>query len=924
MLLASFRPSAPRPRRLAHHTFRQGLAVATAGLAFVGSATATDLIVNGSFEADGDFASAGTPTGWTGFLKTYANGTDLYSEGPSIPATENPGGHYTWQHRAVNGVDGAAGVPQVTQRVDLTGGVNAADLDAGQGQYTFSGWLASYGQPNQNPEQPLLTVQFFRADSTQIGSTVSLDRTLTNYWAGNAGVSGIIPPSDPGAVTPNRDNHHWAKYSRTGLIPAGARSAVVGIGRSANANLAGSPDTYVDLVKFDVVKCFSPITNGLVAHLKFDGDYSDQAGYGVVGEPVSTGSLDTTLPDFAPGRMGQAVHILNTRDLTTNRVVALGPGYPDVLKFGSDATGDTSDFSVSFWVNYTHSEDDQAYLSNKNWDSGGNQGLVLASQASGGFKWNYKDSISPRRDSPNVHLVRDGQWHNLVMTFKRTGVVSSYLDGTLLDTTSMAPDPGNAVGSLDTDTLGLRWFIGTDGRGAYTDGNNAEIDMLFDDLGIWRRVLSAAEAREIFSKGVSGLTLEQCAPETTTILAQPQSRTVFVGFKASFSVLAAGGDPLTYQWVHNNQPINGETDATYRLSNVQPAAAGTYAVIITGAGGSIRSVDATLTVNPVPPCDLTPGLVVHMAFDGDYTDQAGYGVVGEPLGTGTIDTSLPTFAAGKLGQAVHVVNSRDLATNTVVRLGPGYPDVLKFGSDATSDATDFSISFWVNFTHNADDQAFISNKNWDSGNNFGLVIASQGNGGFKWNLRDNGGSGRRDSPNVTFIRDGTWHSMIMVFARRGNVISYLDGEVVDVTSMAPSGSPLGSLDTADQALNWFIGTDGRGAYTDGNAAEIDMLFDDLGIWRRQLTATEVACIYSGGQAGTALPKLGPKLQLKDLGLGDWQVFWAPSITGYILQSSPTLGPGAVWSEEFTLDNSLTVGTYDPTALIKFFRLKQSP
>src|SRR5213075_164323 len=157
MLRASFRQCAPRRRRLAHHTFRQGLAVATAGLAFVGSATATDLIVNGSFEANGDIGlppnPAATPTGWTGFLRTYANGTDLFSEGPSIPASENPGGHYTWQHRAVSGINGAAGVPQVTQRVDLTGGVSAADLDAGQGQYTFSGWLASYGQPHQNLEQ---------------------------------------------------------------------------------------------------------------------------------------------------------------------------------------------------------------------------------------------------------------------------------------------------------------------------------------------------------------------------------------------------------------------------------------------------------------------------------------------------------------------------------------------------------------------------------------------------------------------------------------------------------------------------------------------------------------------------------------------------------------------------------------------------
>ena len=113
---------------------RMGLSILTSGLAFVGSANATDLIVNGSFEDP-------PSVGWTGVFRTY-NFSAAYFTGPPIPAAENPGSLYSWQHRAVDGVNGPAGVPQVTQMVDLAAAVSAAEIDAGMGQYAFSAWLA--------------------------------------------------------------------------------------------------------------------------------------------------------------------------------------------------------------------------------------------------------------------------------------------------------------------------------------------------------------------------------------------------------------------------------------------------------------------------------------------------------------------------------------------------------------------------------------------------------------------------------------------------------------------------------------------------------------------------------------------------------------------------------------------------------------
>lgn len=213
---------------------RRGLAILAGGLAFVGSASATDLIVNGSFES-------GVGVGWIGHFRTY-NYTDLYFTGPPVPESEGPGLSYSWQHGVTDG-DWTAPAYQI---VDLTGGASAADIDANRGQFTFSAWLASYGQPGSNPEQPYLTLQFFDATgASQVGSTLALDRVTSAYFVQFA--DGVTTFDDLSHL------HSWAKYVRAGIIPPGARTAKVGIQHSPNAGLSGTPDTYTDLVKLDVV-----------------------------------------------------------------------------------------------------------------------------------------------------------------------------------------------------------------------------------------------------------------------------------------------------------------------------------------------------------------------------------------------------------------------------------------------------------------------------------------------------------------------------------------------------------------------------------------------------------------------------------------------------------------------------------------------
>lgn len=90
------------------------------------------------------------------------------------------------------------------------------------------------------------------------------------------------------------------------------------------------------------------------------------------------------------------------------------------------------------------------------------------------------------------------------------------------------------------------------------------------------------------------------SPVGPSINTQPASQTVTVGQTATFSVVATGTAPLTYQWQKNNANISGVTSASYTTPATVPGDNGaTFRVVVTNSVTSVTSNSATLTVNPV-------------------------------------------------------------------------------------------------------------------------------------------------------------------------------------------------------------------------------------------------------------------------------------------------------------------------------------
>lgn len=88
------------------------------------------------------------------------------------------------------------------------------------------------------------------------------------------------------------------------------------------------------------------------------------------------------------------------------------------------------------------------------------------------------------------------------------------------------------------------------------------------------------------------------APVPPTITTQPANQTVTAGQMATFTVVAAGTTPLSYQWQKNGLNIAGATLASYTTAATTVSDSGsTFDVVVSNTAGTVTSTAATLTVN---------------------------------------------------------------------------------------------------------------------------------------------------------------------------------------------------------------------------------------------------------------------------------------------------------------------------------------
>jgi hypothetical protein len=191
-----------------------------------------------------------------------------------------------------------------------------------------------------------------------------------------------------------------------------------------------------------------------------------------------------------------------------------------------------------------------------------------------------------------------------------------------------------------------------------------------------------------------------------SITTQPTSATVIAGQTATFSVVAAGTAPLTYQWKMNGTAISGATSTSYTSPATTTGNSGEqFTVTVTNGSGNITSNAATLTVNAatftlnpnlttlnfssvnigsnsVLPVIFTNGGNSNVTISGVSVSGAGYTTAGVSSGqiltpgqTATLNVKFAPSGTGLIPGSVTVTSNATNSPATITLSGTGVQPV---------------------------------------------------------------------------------------------------------------------------------------------------------------------------------------------------------------------------------------------------------
>jgi len=388
------------------------------------------------------------------------------------------------------------------------------------------------------------------------------------------------------------------------------------------------------------------------------------------------------------------------------------------------------------------------------------------------------------------------QWQHFAVVYQG-GMVSFYKNGFRLGAPVAAPlGVANTnflvLGHPEVDGVAASYFAGS-----------------MDEIGIWARPLSESEILGLAGRDASG---------PPVIATQPQPVTRYVGGTVSFQVEATGKRPLTYAWSHDGSLIPNSNTNQLVLTNLTVGDAGNYTV----------SVQNDLnTANSTPPALLTVLQITNVA-----TGLVGYWTFEETNGTVFAD------ASGRGHNAT-------LQNGTIV---PGTLGVVggAFNFDGVGNFAIVPHAAELNLA----DQASVSV--WVNPRSLGLV----------------GGLGR-------IVRKDINVDLTLVTA---NSTFQVYGGLNKSTYIAPANSAAINqwqhiaVVTKDGMLEFFrngrsLGPPFPGFFGPANLNDLiianfgpdlsinrlfDGYMDELGLWNRALSASEVDGIYQNGTVGRGL------------------------------------------------------------------------
>ncbi|MBR4250146.1 MAG: hypothetical protein IKQ24_08340, partial [Verrucomicrobia bacterium] len=450
-------------------------------------------------------------------------------------------------------------------------------------------------------------------------------------------------------------------------------------------------------------------------------------------------------------------------------------------------------------------------------------------------------------------VLADGEWNFVVMAVSPTEA-TFYLgdqNGTLKSAQNVVTHDNARL----TDKFAIGGYI--DSAGSLT---TRRFKGVIDEPVVFAHTLTAEEVTQLYQAGLSGTS---SAPVIKT---QPANAEGFVGEPITVSVSAIGTAPLTYVWTKDGEIIEGVNAATLVLAG-EKADEGTYHVTVSNDFGTAVSMEAVVTLYYKPTSvDLTGDeykLWTHLKFDNDLEDSS-------VNGNGGYDATYTGigFDEGALGKAVVIKTDKETGDcHYVASTNPLY-----LGTEP------ITVAFWTKFiTEAPNDLPWLCNSE-DSFSNDGFTLApgyaEAGSGyapnGWSWSIQswnDNTGINKYGPDNT--IPAGEWHHLVFVMDPGKTMKVFQDGELVSTTDISSINVSDMWLDNDSYTMN--IGQTGNGAYQES----VEMLIDDMGIWRTALSDVNARSIYYAGINGNSFDEkkgdVKPEFILDPVGTTIYQI-----------------------------------------------------
>ena len=152
-------------------------------------------------------------------------------------------------------------------------------------------------------------------------------------------------------------------------------------------------------------------------------------------------------------------------------------------------------------------------------------------------------------------------------------------------------DPGNPMGPFQAPIIPFSWNL---------PGGVLPYTYTMDDPAQLQAIVTSPTAGAgagVLTWNKTNWMMTSYAPSAPIISADPQSQTVALSNNVTFTVLAYGSAPMTYQWYLNGSTLlSGATNSSFSIGSVQPSDVGTYSVIVSNGAGTATSASATLSL----------------------------------------------------------------------------------------------------------------------------------------------------------------------------------------------------------------------------------------------------------------------------------------------------------------------------------------